>query len=328
MEVRSVFEDEIYGNTEISEPVLCDLLSSDALQRLKGVSQIGANQFLQRGDFSRFEHSVGVCILLKRFNAPLEEQIMGLIHDISHPAFSHVADFVFGTEKNEDFHENMFREKLFESAIPKILIQHGFDPEDFLEAERYPLLEQPIPELCGDRIDYFLRHLVHEYQETETGKRLFLSVRFDSEKGFFITDPYSGKEFTKWFLQLNREIFCDAKMVGVSAILGRAIQRGLELRVLDKKNLWETDEAVLNRLKKSTDLQIQTDLKRVLNGVTITETDQNPDFVRPKKSRFIDPWVRLPDKSFERVSVVFPEVADLIQVEKERQNRLRGFKIS
>ena len=33
----------------------------------------------------------------------------------------------------------------------------GYSPRDFYDDSIYPLLEQPIPWLCADRLDYFLR---------------------------------------------------------------------------------------------------------------------------------------------------------------------------
>ena len=33
----------------------------------------------------------------------------------------------------------------------------GYSPSDFYDDSIYPLLEQPIPWLCADRLDYFLR---------------------------------------------------------------------------------------------------------------------------------------------------------------------------
>ena len=37
------------------------------------------------------------------------------------------------------------------------LARLGYSPRDFYDDSIYPLLEQPIPLLCADRLDYFLR---------------------------------------------------------------------------------------------------------------------------------------------------------------------------
>ncbi len=95
------YKDRVYGRTEIFEPIILELLASPALQRLKGVDQFGylpGYAIVPAGGFpggpvSRFEHSVGVYLLLRKYGAPLEEQIAGLLHDVSHAVFSHSIDY-------------------------------------------------------------------------------------------------------------------------------------------------------------------------------------------------------------------------------------------
>lgn len=77
----------LYGTFEISEPVLVDLINSPELQRLKKISMAGyypGCPSFCNPDYNRYNHSLGVFMLLRRFKAPLLEQIAGLIHDISH----------------------------------------------------------------------------------------------------------------------------------------------------------------------------------------------------------------------------------------------------
>jgi len=68
------YQDRIYGTTEINEPVILDLIKSSSIQRMKGVEQHGYFEpYFPGNAFSRFEHSLGVFILLKNFGAPLLE---------------------------------------------------------------------------------------------------------------------------------------------------------------------------------------------------------------------------------------------------------------
>lgn len=100
--------DRLYGEADL-EPVLTDLIHSKAVQRLNGIHQGGACFLVNPAwNISRCEHSIGVMLLIRRLGGSLEEQIAGLLHDVSHTAFSHVADDVFNME-NEDYHEQMFR---------------------------------------------------------------------------------------------------------------------------------------------------------------------------------------------------------------------------
>ncbi len=95
--------------------------------------------------------------LLKKYDASLEEQIAGLLHDVPHTAFSHVVDFVFGTGKHQGYHERFMKQVIYDSEIPSILEEHGIDVEEVLDESNFKLLERGVPDLCADRIDYFLR---------------------------------------------------------------------------------------------------------------------------------------------------------------------------
>lgn len=83
--------DPIYGKMRIQKPVLIELLSAPSVIRLKNISQFGIpDQYYHLKNYSRFEHSVGVMILLRKLGASVEEQAAGLLHDVSVSAFSHI----------------------------------------------------------------------------------------------------------------------------------------------------------------------------------------------------------------------------------------------
>lgn len=84
-----MLKDMLYGSVEV-EPVLRDLVNSRLLQRLKGIHQAGAAYLVwPKWNVTRFEHSIGVMLLIRRLGGSLEEQAAGLLHDVSHTAFSH-----------------------------------------------------------------------------------------------------------------------------------------------------------------------------------------------------------------------------------------------
>ena len=88
----------IFGTVEVTDAVVIELLHHPAMTRLKGVDQHGPPTYwMGTPTFDRYTHSVGVYVLLKKFGAPLVEQIAGLLHDASHTIFSHLADRLFKT---------------------------------------------------------------------------------------------------------------------------------------------------------------------------------------------------------------------------------------
>ena len=102
--------DIVFGRTTITEPVLQELLLSPELNRLKHISSAGyypAVPEFHHEQVNRFVHSVGVFMLLRRFGAPLEEQIAGLLHDVSHSAFSHTVDYIKKDTENGRTYSNI-----------------------------------------------------------------------------------------------------------------------------------------------------------------------------------------------------------------------------
>ena len=151
------FTDPVYGEVRFTEPLLVDLYNSDAVQRLSHVFQGGITAFIKpERRTTRLDHSRGVAALLRRLGADVYEQAAGLVHDVPHTALSHVVDFVF-PNREHDYHE-VHRDQVIEASdLPKIVSGHGLDWHWLTDTEHFSLLEQPLPRLCADRLDYFLR---------------------------------------------------------------------------------------------------------------------------------------------------------------------------
>lgn len=118
------YSDRIYGKFAITEPIVLELIARRPLQRLKGIDQAGYFEPHFPGtSFSRFEHSLGVFLLLRKYGAPLPEQLAGLIHDVSHAAFSHCIDYVFpeGSQKIHSYQDAIFADFVNASEIPGVL---------------------------------------------------------------------------------------------------------------------------------------------------------------------------------------------------------------
>lgn len=98
---------------------------------------------MKNGTSLVLNHSVGVMLLIKKLGGSLEEQIVGLLHDVFHTAFSHVIDFVL-ENKEEDYHEKIYDSVVKNSEIPTILAKYNLNYEDILlDDTKWTLLEQP-----------------------------------------------------------------------------------------------------------------------------------------------------------------------------------------
>ena len=232
------------------EPVLLELIKSPALQRLKKINQHGAWIFqpMYLKKFTRLDHSLGVMLLLRKYGASLKEQIAGLLHDISHTAFSHVIDRVYGRELKQDYQDSKLEQAFELQGINKILKKHSLNPKDILNFSNHTLLEKELPDLCADRIDYTLqdpatKHLL----KNQTQKLIKKIIVYKNQ--FIFADKKSAQDFSFLYLKLNQKIWCNPLQSGLYWILADTIRLGLDKKIINKKDLFTTDDLVMKKLK-------------------------------------------------------------------------------
>src|SRR3954454_25011950 len=126
------WNDRVYGEVTIDDPRLLALIACPTFQRLKGIRQAGPSAFaFPFKTVTRYEHSLGVYLLLRTLGADLREQVAGLLHDLSHTAFSHAVDFVFAPEE-QNYHEQLKDQFLHRDDIIAGLRPLGLSPADFV----------------------------------------------------------------------------------------------------------------------------------------------------------------------------------------------------
>lgn len=241
--------DLIYGTFEL--PLLfADLLTSAAIRRLAGIHQSGAI-FLVNPDIShsRLEHSIGVMLLIRMLGGSELEQVAGLIHDISHTAFSHVGDYVFNN-KEENYHEQVFEPVLLDSDIPEILEKYGYHIDQILKG-RFSLLEQPLPYLCADRLDYTLRDAHHAGLITRQSARAFLNSIKTQDGKIMVTDQEQAEWINHTFERLNKEVFNFPLYVYANQQMAFLIRHFLDKEILSTADLLKDDTFLLNKIRST-----------------------------------------------------------------------------
>lgn len=320
-----IISDPIWGTFNIQDKVLIDLIKTKPVQRLKRINQAGASIFiLSWKTVTRYDHSLGVMLLLRRFNASLEEQIAGLLHDVSHTVFSHVADFVFPNEDHE-FHEKYFQKIILASKIPQILRQHDFSLQKIFDIDRFTLLENKIPDICADRIDYFFRD---EHSQLGLNSMIRNSIKhFIIHQGEFIfNDPKAALDFAKAYIKRDESSWSDPREIALYKVLALAIKQGLEDKILTENDLFTSDEEVIDKLKRSKNLSIKKNLGFLNPIFSVKVVDKNKaDFFIKNKLRFTDPKVLLKEGKVARVSKIYPQF--FCQLEEHKRKMTNGFHV-
>ena len=271
------------------------------MERLKFIDQGGPLFYFEKApNFQRFEHSIAVMALIKKFNGSLMEQIVCLLHDVSHTVFSHLAENLF----NNDDHEKGYQDKIHlifleKSGTFKILEKYGIELKDLdPDCGKYNMLEKALPEMCADRIEYNLHTGVLYNIISKNDLDLILNdLKYENNKWFFTT-PDIAKKFATLSLYFTKEIWASDWNSIFYKFFVEALKRAIDLKCLNFDIIhYGKDIDVINILKNQNDAYIQyifdccEDIKKTYK----ISDEKDYDFFIQNKFRGIDPSIKIKD---------------------------------
>lgn len=295
--------DNVYGKQVIENEIIKNIINTEEMQRLKGIHQHGTYHFSIPNLYSRYEHSLGVFFLLRKFKAPFEEQVAGLIHDISHFPFSHVIDYVFGENSSQEFAEKFHSEIVKKSLISSVLKENNLDINFILDKHNFKMLENELPDICADRIDYFLRDIIVFRLANNIVVNNILNSFLVMNREFIINNEINAKNIARLYLKISRKIWINPLQSALYQILADAIKMALEKEIIKEKDFYLTDDIFFKKLMNSKDKKILRMLS-VLKNLNVKESNKDDyDFHTTGKARYIDPKFLDVDK-IKRVSEI------------------------
>lgn len=315
-----IYKDIVYGTFEIEDPVILELISSKPVLRLKHITQHGAtvyNRYFKERVITRFEHSLGVYLFLKKFNCSLEEQIAGLLHDVGHAVFSHVADLLFPHDESS-YDDRSQKNVIRSSDIPTIFKKYNLDLEYVLNKDNFPILEKSLPDLCADRIDYFFRDInlvkkTDSYKFINDMKKVNNTIVFGTSK--------IGLDFAEKYFNMDKTFWADNFQEFLYAVLAEIITIAMRQGVLSLKDLHTKEDDVMDILMLSENNRIVDLLEILLNSkpsdIEVSKVKKDGFYKIKSKVRVVDPYVVL-DSKILRVSEIFPNFkAEMEKYKKE-----------
>jgi len=310
----------IYGKFDITEPVLIELLKSPAVLRLKKISQYGVpDKYYEFPGYSRYIHSIGVMLLLRKLDASIEEQAAGLLHDVSHFAFSHVADWVFadGNKGREDYHDSLHKRFVLETEIPQILAKHGLNIERILDESNFTLLENDLPDVCADRFDYSIQE-IYLYFDKKTVP-LYLAAIKNYDGKIVFTEKEPALAFAKDFLRLNVGHWGADNPITRYYDFSEILKECLKKQIIDKRDFNGTEEILLKKIESSSDPDISQRLK-LLAKRSYCQVRQKRGVRIQKKFRYVDPAVLI-DGKLIKVTEIYPDFKEKLDFEREKNSK-------
>ena len=274
-------------------------MGAEALVRLKGVGMDCGCQYtrLKRYEnaapYDRFEHSVGVALIVWNFTRDPAQTMAGLLHDVATPAFAHTVDFMKGDYDAQEETEKGAEAIISRSnALTALLKREGLSVSAVADSHQYPVADNPSPMLSADRLEYTLGNLTRfgfwTLPRAEAAYRDIFLAPDGSELCF--SSPEIAERFARDALLCSRVYVSDGNryaMQILSEILADAIRQG----VLSEEALWAEEARVIERLRASEPLRARWERFCALRAVRRADC---PDALSRRvsaKRRWMDPLV-------------------------------------
>ena len=282
------------------------LSETPPMQRLKQVGMNCGCEYvaLHREDmcrrYTRFEHSVGVALIVWHFTQDAKQAIAGLFHDISTPAFAHVVDFLNGDHLTQESTEAPTPEMIDNSPeIQAILAELNLTTADVSDYHLYPIADNASPQLSADRLEYtfgnFIQYGVCGMDDIERFyNALSAGTNEHGQPEIIFTDPNIAEEFALRSMKCSYVYVSDSDrftMQYLAELLKFAMQGGHPLTMDD---LYTTEERVIGKLKKC---QITDNMWYTYTRIKAVQRTSKPvpDTFCVKvnaKRRYLDPYVK------------------------------------
>ena len=312
IESRYLEIETLWGKEIIEDPMTIELIESSPFQRLKSIDQHGIISYCnQTPTFNRFDHSVSVYALLKRYQASYPEQIAGLLHDLSHTVFSHVGDYLFMTSlEGQAYRDKIQAWYMQEVGIGKILNNYGYTIQDVLDDNPlFQCLEQPLPDLCADRIEYILHTAkVFGLISQDRIEELLRALKFENNRWYF-DQLDQARKLADFSLHFTQNFWGDLCNSLCNEWFAKALKIALEEHIISLNDIhFSTDLKVLDLLHACTNSSIKNLISLCWNhafSYNFIHTEAEKIHITPK-FRGVNPWVKKGD-SFDRLSDLDPE---------------------
>ena len=287
--------DELYGECYVDD-VIYEIINTKIFKRLKNIYQSGGGYLVNElWNVNRHEHSIGTMILSLKFNGNIEEQIKALLHDISHTAFSHVIDYILKNE-NEDYHEKIQEDFLNDEELLSILRKYNLNIKRIM-SKNYSFLDNELPELSFDRIDYTLRDLFRQKRISHKDVREIVNNLAVYQNKLCFNSLEIGKWFQKLYFQEVVEYFQNPLNMYINTMLCNLLTSALNEEIIQLQDFYFTDEYVLRKINSSSK---KKELEDIINKKKFDEFLLLKEKIKVKK-RYIDPYI-LVNNEIKRIS--------------------------
>ena len=285
-------------------PFLRELAATPPMARLR---QVGMNcgceytafpAFSGWLPYSRFDHSLGVALIVWHFTGDIRQSAAGLLHDAATPAFAHVVDFLHGDHLRQESTESRTAELI--AASPELqaaLRRHGLTTAEVADYRRYPIADNDSPRLSADRLEYTLGDLrCYGFAGADAIRAFYEDLTVWRDEAGRPELAFRTREtacaFAEASLSVSRVYVADEDRFAMQA-LADLLRDAAARRVLTEDDLYQTEPLVIQKLEADPASAAQwRQFRRLRRVERRAERPEGGIWYRiPAKLRYIDPLV-------------------------------------
>ena len=269
--------------------------------------------FAELDKYSRYEHSIGVALIVWHFTHDIRQSTAGLLHDISSPAFAHVIDFMHGDYLTQESTEDGTTAIIENSVeIQQLLKKYGMKTAEVADYHLYPIADNDTPRLSADRLEYTIGNIVNyklaSYKKAkELYDNLIVGRNEESQDEIMFSDKYKALEFAKLSLQCSHIYVSDEDRYSMQR-LAEILKECIVKDIISESDLYLGETPVIEKLM-SNEFSAK-EWQKFRSYSKIIRTANNPDSrIIYAKKRHINPYI----SGLGRVGDVFPEYGNALK---------------
>lgn len=308
---RFAITDPIYDFVDNVSPsdTFYEIIDTQEFKRLNGIKQAGITAFFgDKRQYTRYEHCIGVYMLLKFNKVSDDKCIAGLLHDVYHTVMSHSIDNVFTDEKNKISYHELIKYEYFETYCKNIIHILAkkfprYKPTDFLDGELTEITKNK--SFGADIIDYFMRDGFHSGMITKKFVNKIIKNIGVIDNKFYITDMNLAKKLFTKTIQINSTLYMSPTSRGQYKLFEKILKEALKIKLICKEDFFDlnmTDEKLVSLLRKDGDCLITTLFSALDNIVCYS-------FSQPQQKKYecsCERWQQIDDNVIRKLRCINP----------------------
>ena len=305
-----------------------EIINTPEFRRLKNVGMnCGCEYtsfpiFAKGKNYTRYDHSIGVALIIWNFTKDVKQSIAGLLHDISSPVFAHVIDFLNGDHENQESTEEKTEEIIENSKeIQAILRKYNLTTKDVYDYHMYPIADNDSPLLSADRLEYTIGNAYYYgFKSMEELKDIYDDLTIcknelgEDEISFRSLDK--AKSFTSAALSNSKVYSSDVDRFSMQ-YLADLLKSAVNKKVINLDDLYTTENEVIEKMEKDEEIKFLFDYFKNLSQIFTSKTKPEDGYWVniPAKKRYINPLVVSKGRVSSLCSDLYKEIDDYLKVD-------------